>query len=147
MKLHLIVPDTPKIRPESDKPGQIVKSKLNAVVSNISQTWQELLLRTIDEKGFTDTQVYKRANLDRKLFSKIRSKKDYQPKKSTAVAFALALELNIDQARDFLARAGYAFSPSSKFDLIVEFFIKQGIYDLYAVNLALFDHGEPLLGE
>ena len=95
----------------------------------------------------SDTEVYKRANVDRKLFSKIRINRFYQPKKNTAVAFALALRLNVDETKDFLKRAGYAFSPSSKFDLIVEYFIDQKVYDIYTINLALFEHGQPLLGE
>lgn len=119
---------------------------LEDVVKNVSETWQENLLRMITEKGYTDTEVYKRANVDRKLFSKIRSNKDYQPKKNTAVAFALALRLNLDETKDFLMRAGYAFSPSSKFDLIIEYSIDHGVYDLMLINCALFDHDQPLLG-
>ena len=119
---------------------------LEDVVKNVSETWQESLLRMITEKGYTDTEVYKRANVDRKLFSKIRSNKDYQPKKNTAVAFALALRLNLDETKDFLMRAGYAFSPSSKFDLIIEYSIDHGVYDLMLINCALFDHDQPLLG-
>lgn len=120
---------------------------LDDVVSHISDTWQESLLHLIDEKGYTDVDVYKRANIDRKLFSKIRSNKNYQPKKITAVAFALALELNLDDTKDMLARAGYALSPSSKFDLIIQYFIDREVYDTYTINLALFEHGQPLLGE
>lgn len=119
---------------------------LDDVVKNVSETWQESLLRMITEKGYTDTEVYKRANVDRKLFSKIRSNKEYQPKKNTAVAFALALRLNLDETKDFLRRAGYAFSPSSKFDLIIEYSIDHGVYDLMLINCALFDHDQPLLG-
>ena len=117
---------------------------LESLMSNVAQTWQECLFRLIDEKGFSDTEVYKRANIDRKLFSKIRSNPDYQPKKITAVAFALALRLSLDEVKDFLSRAGYALSPSSRFDLIIEYFVEEGVYDLYTINLALFEHDQPL---
>ncbi len=117
------------------------------IMKRLSETWQESLLRMIDEKGFSDTEVYKRANVDRKLFSKIRSNASYQPKKITAVAFVLALRLDLDDAKDMLAKAGFAFSPSSRFDLIVEYFIEHEVYDLYTINLALFEHNEMLIGE
>ena len=120
---------------------------LEDVVRNISDTWQESLFRIIDEKGLADTDVYKKAGIDRKLFSKIRSNKDYKPKKDTAVVLALALELNLDETRDILGRAGYALSPSSISDLIIEYFITNEIYDLYTINLALFEHNQPLLSE
>ena len=106
-----------------------------------------MLLRKIDERGITDVECYKSANVDRKLFSKIRSNPSYQPKKITAVAFALALKLSLDDTKDFIGRAGYAFSPSSIFDLIIEYFIEQEVYDTYTINLALFEHEQPLLGE
>ena len=115
-------------------------------VAHISDTWQELLLHLIDERGYTDAEVYKKANVDRKLFSKIRSNPAYQPKKITAVAFALALELNLDEAKDFLARAGYAFSPSSVFDLIIQYFIENEVYDIYKINTALFEHDQQIIG-
>ena len=127
-------------------PKMQAKRSLDDVMQNLSETWSESLLRMITEKGYNDTEVYKRANVDRKLFSKIRSNKDYQPKKTTAVAFALALRLNLDETKDFIARAGYAFSPSSKFDLIIEYFIENEVYDFMTINLALFEHEEPLIG-
>ena len=122
------------------------KRSLEDVVKQVSETWSESLLRMITEKGYTDTEVYKRANIDRKLFSKIRSNKDYKPKKPTALAFALALKLNVDETKDFLGRAGYALSKSSVSDLIVEYFIDNGVYDIMTINLALYEHNEPLLG-
>ncbi len=123
------------------------KRTLQEAVAQVGETWQQSLLRIIDERGYTDAEVYKRAGADRKLFSKIRSNAEYRPKKPTAVAFALSLRLSLDETKDMLARAGFALSPSSRFDLIVEFFIDNGVYDLSVINEALYDHGEPLLAQ
>ncbi len=139
---HAAIPDDNTVLTGAAKPGR----SLEEVMSRVADTWQESLLQLIDEKGYTDTEVYKRANIDRKLFSKIRSNADYQPKKITAVAFALALRLSLDETKDLLSRAGYALSPSSRFDLIIEYFIAQEVYDTYTINLALFEHHQPLLG-
>ena len=132
---------------ESDFEMVLSSRTLDDAVSRISDTWQQSLLHLIDEKGFTDVEVYKRANIDKKLFSKIRSNKNYHPKKNTALALALSLRLSMDETKDLLARAGYALSPSSISDVIVEYFIEQEVYDMYAINLALFEHGQPILGE
>lgn len=120
---------------------------LEDVMTELGETFQERLLRLIDERGMTDVEVYKKANLDRKLFSKIRCNVNYRPKKMTALALAIALELNLDETKDLLSRAELALSPSSKFDLIIEYFIDREVYDVYTINLALFQHEQPILGE
>ena len=111
------------------------------------ETFSEMLLRLVDEKGFAkDSIVYKRANIERSVFSKLRSNKNYAPSKSTAVALCIALELNMDQTKDLLSRAGYALSPSSMADVIVSFFIENGLYDIFEINAALFRYDQPCLG-
>ena len=127
--------------------GSVTGKSLDEVVKSSGDTFQERLLHLIDESGMTDVTVYKKANIDRKVFSRIRCKRDYKPKKRTAVAFAIALELDMPTMLDLLARAEIAFSPSSKFDLIITYFVTNKKYDIYEINSALFKYGQPLLGE
>ena len=108
--------------------------------------FSETLLLLIDRTGKKDSEIYKKANVDRKLFSKIRNNKNYKPSKSTALAFAIALELDLDETKDFIGRAGFALTHSSKFDIIVEYFIKKRNFNIHEINLALFEFDQSLLG-
>ncbi len=127
--------------------GSILASEnLSDILTKTEESFQKTLLRLIDERNYTDVEVYKRANMDRKLFSKIRSNSSYNPTKKTALALAVALRLNLEDTMDLLGRAGLALSHSSKFDLIVEYCIKNSIYDMFEINQLLYEYDEPVLG-
>lgn len=126
--------------------GPAAPDELAERLAHLDASFSDALLALIDERGLTDAQVYRRANLSRQLFSKIRSKPDYRPSKPTAVALALALGLTLPQTQELLAHAGLTLSRSSKFDVIVEFYLASGVHDVMTVNEALFAFDQPLLG-
>ena len=119
---------------------------LKVLLDTTDAGFSETLLKLIDKTGKKDSDIYKKANIDRKLFSKIRNNPSYKPTKPTALAFAIALELDLDETKDFIGRAGYTLTHSSKFDIIVEYFIITKNYNVFELDAMLFKYDQPLIG-
>lgn len=126
--------------------GATLDAEIAQLVATLDAPFSTTLLALIDARGMADAEVYHRANISRQLFSKIRGNESYRPSKQTVVALAIALELDMSATQDLLARAGFTLSKSSKFDVIVRFFIERSIYDLFQLNEVLFAYDLPLVG-
>lgn len=125
--------------------GRVNIPDVDKMLQNSDETWSTTLMHLIDAKDEKDTTIYRRAHVDRKHFSKIRSDENYKPKKQTAIAFALALRLTLDETQEFLSRAGYCLTRSSKSDIVVEYFIVKKLYDIDYLNATLEHFDQPPL--
>ena len=132
----------PRKRETSSAAGK----SLREYMKQMDRSFQEMLFDLIDESGMTDVECYKKANVDKRTFSKIKSNKDYKPSKQTVIAFAISLQLDMDTTQELLATAGFTLSRSKVFDKIIRYFIHNGNYDIFEINEALFEFDQPLLG-
>ena len=130
----------------SEVPEFIKEKSLKDYVKSMDKSFREMLFDLIDKSGMTDVECYKRANVDKRTFSKIKSNKDYRPSKQTVIAFAISLRLDLDTAQALLATVGFTLSHSSVFDKIILYFILNRNYDIFEINEALFEFDQQLLG-
>lgn len=138
------LPCTPMAAPKAEPKPKA--ASLEDLLKQADAGFSETLLKLIDQAGKKDSEVYKKANISKQHFSKIRNNPNYKPTKPTAIALALALELDLEATRDLIGRAGYALTSSSKFDLIIRYFIEQGNYNVVEINIALYEFDQNLLG-
>lgn len=121
------------------------ESRLNERMKHLSDTFSQYLMYLIREKGMENAEVWKRAIVDKKVFSKMKNNPDYHPQKLTALCLCVGAQLNLDEAKDLLARAGYALSPCDKTDIIFSYFIENGIYDMIELDIQMEEHGLPCI--
>lgn len=134
-----------KIKVFNSMSGTIATNrKIDDLMEQMEETFSQRLLRMISERGMTDSEAYTKAYVDRRHFSKIRKDEYYSPNKKTVLAFSIALELSLDEAKDLLACAGFALSRSSKVDIIVEYFLQNKRYDMFEINEILYEYGQPI---
>ena len=124
-------------------PSPVRESGLEERMSHLSDSFSRYLMFLIEDRGMTNAEVYKRAVVDRKVFSKIKNDEDYHPQKITALCLCIGAKLNLDETRDLLGRAGYALSPSDRTDIIFSYFIENGIYDMIELDIVLEEYGLP----
>ena len=137
---HTMAPEAPSM------PKSFEETSLHEYLQQGDKCFKEMLFDLIDESGMTDVECYKKANVDKRTFSKIKSNKDYRPSKQTVIAFAISVHLNLDKTQELLATVGFTLSRSSVFDKIIRYFIHIGNYDIFEINEALFEFDQQLLG-
>lgn len=136
-----------KVACSDENTSQLIDEEIDPLLSQIDDSFAKCLWKHVQNKGLSDVEVYKRANLDRRLFSKIRNDKTYKPSKNTAMALVIGLELNMDEADDFLKQAGFALANCNKEDVVIKYFIEHQKYDIFLINEVLEHYYLPILGE